>query len=195
MAEKNDTTTIIEGLEATRRALQHVDAIAGIVLQAEDAGADFEYGIIGTNMSAIRTALIPTFEAIENAIIVLDGGKVPEPFEPGVTEPAVPPGQVSNRYTSVSPEAADEPTADAVGREYYAHRDREKSGNISGGSAYDDLLLRLERVDSILMAINDAELSGEARNLVSLAAIARSEIVAAECVCEANSKRWDSALA
>lgn len=86
----------------------------------------------------------------------------------------------------------DDPIGDEAAREYYAHRDREKAGNISRGSAYDDVLLRLERVDHLLLAITDAEMSGEARDLVSLASIARSEIAAAERVCQDNSKRWDA---
>lgn len=85
----------------------------------------------------------------------------------------------------------DDPIGGEAAREYWAHRDREKAGNISAGSAYDDVTLRLERVDTLLMAISDAEISGEARDLANLASIARSEIAAAERVCQDNSKKWD----
>lgn len=86
-------------------------------------------------------------------------------------------------------ELADEMLADLD----EAEAKREASGNISAGTPYDDLMLRLERANTVIQAITDVVMSGEVRNLVSLTSIARSEIAAADRICTANSKRWGAA--
>lgn len=92
MATTNDTTKkVIKGLEETRKAIWNVDAIAGLILKADETGdGEFELGLLDTNMQNIRAMLGPTCETIDNAIEHLEGhkgrvgGSVPEPE----TEPA-----------------------------------------------------------------------------------------------------------
>lgn len=81
---------------------------------------------------------------------------------------------------------------DPAALEYYAHLDREASGNISAGTSYDDLTLRLSRADAIVQAIDDVVSNGESRDIAVLTQIARSEIAAAERVCRANGSRWNA---
>lgn len=105
-----------------------------------------------------------------------------------IREMAEPGSPAADLADGIEAELDDEPDE---WRPYWRDREREReAADMLDPEPYDDLMLKLDRVDAILMAINDVAMSGEKRDLVGLTGIARSYIAAIERVCERNSKRW-----
>lgn len=89
---------------------------------------------------------------------------------------------VSNRLADEL-EAELETPASSVGR--YVGQDRIYDGG------YDDLTLTFERIDTLALAINDAVMMDENRNLVALIAMVRHYLRDADRIASENAKRWN----
>lgn len=63
-----------------------------------------------------------------------------------------------------------------------------EAGSLSGGTAFDDLMLTLERAQTLVPAI--VKVNSGNNELESLAGMLRREIETADGICSANSKRW-----